>query len=66
MKKKRTGWCTTTRRYWRRRVKGIAIKTLTPQRLLTRLPILLTQIKAVNNSYKLKTETRQILSFMST
>ena len=33
---------------------GKGLKILTPNKLLTRLPILLDQIKAVNNSYKLK------------
>ena len=36
------------------------IKILTPNKL-TRLPILLVQIKAGNNSYKFKNEIRQIL-----
>ena len=39
--------------------KGLEI--LTPNKLLTRLPILLAQIKAGNNSNKLKNELRQIL-----
>ena len=39
--------------------KGFTI--LTPNKLLTRLPILLAQIKAGNNSYKLKIEITQIL-----
>ena len=34
------------------------LKVLTPNRLLTILPILLAQIKAGNNSYKLKNEIR--------
>ena len=34
---------------------------LTPNKKLTRLPILLAEIKAGNNSYKLKNEIRQIL-----
>ena len=38
------------------------INVLTPNKLLTRLSILLTQIKAGNNSYKLNNEIRQILS----
>ena len=42
-----------------RREKGI--KNLTPNKLLTRLPILLAQIKAGNNSHKLKNKIRQIL-----
>ena len=37
------------------------IKILTPNMLLTRLPILLAQIKSGKNSYKLKSEIRQIL-----
>ena len=36
-------------------------KNSTPNKLLTRLPILLVQIKAGNSSYKLKIEIRQIL-----
>ena len=32
-----------------------------PNKLLTRLPVLLAQIKAGNNSYKIKKEIRQIL-----
>ena len=40
---------------------GKALKVLTLNKLLTRLPILLAQIKAGNNSYKLKNETIQIL-----
>ena len=39
--------------------KGLTI--LTQNKLLTRLQILLAQIKAGNNSYKLKNEIRQIL-----
>ena len=34
------------------------LKILTPNKLLTRLPILLAQIKTGNNSYELKTEIR--------
>ena len=37
------------------------LKILTPNQLLTRLSILLVQIKAGNNSYKLKNEIRQTL-----
>ena len=39
--------------------KGLKIVTL--NKLLTRLPVLLAQIKAGNNLYKLKKEIRQIL-----
>ena len=37
------------------------LKILTPNKLLRRLPMLLAQIKAGNNSYKLKYEIRKIL-----
>ena len=37
------------------------LKILTPKKLLTRFPILLAEIKAENNSGKLKTEIRPIL-----
>ena len=40
---------------------GSGLKTLTPQQMFTRLPILSTQIKAGNNSQKLKNEIRQLL-----
>ena len=40
---------------------GTGIKMLTPNKLLTRLSVLLAQTKAGNNSYKLKNEIRQIL-----
>ena len=45
----------------KRKNTGTGIKILTPNKLLTRLPVLLVQIKAGNNSCKLKTEIRQIL-----
>ena len=41
--------------------KGEGLKILTNQQMLNRLPVLLAQIKAGNNSIKLKNETRQIL-----
>ena len=40
---------------------GKWLKMLTLKKLLTRLPVLLVQRKAENNSYKLKNEIRQIL-----
>ena len=40
---------------------GSGLKTLTNKQILKRLPILLAQIPAGNNSNKLKNETRQIL-----
>ena len=41
--------------------KGKGLKVLTNKQMLNRLPILLAQIQAGNNSNKLKRETRQIL-----
>ena len=41
--------------------KGEGLKILTNKQMLNRLPILLAQIEAGNNSNKLKNETRQIL-----
>ena len=43
---------------------GKEVKILTPSKLLTRLPILLAQIRARNNSHKLKNEIRQILHLL--
>ena len=40
---------------------GKGLKILTPNQLLSRLPILLAQLKAGNNSEKLNNEIRQIL-----
>ena len=40
---------------------GKGLKILTPNKLLSSLSVLLAQIKAKNNSYKLKNEFRQIL-----
>ena len=40
---------------------GKGLKILTPQQMLSRLPISLAQLKAGNNSEKLKNETRQLL-----
>ena len=40
---------------------GEGLKILTPQQMFTQLPILLAQIKAGNNSQKLKSEIRQLL-----
>ena len=41
--------------------KGQGIKILTPNQMLSRLPITLAQLKAGNNSEKLKNEIRQLL-----
>ena len=40
---------------------GKGIKILTPSQMLSRLPITLAQLKAGNNSEKLKNEIRQLL-----
>ena len=40
---------------------GSRLKILTPQQMLARLPILLAQIKAGNNSQEHKNEIRQLL-----
>ena len=40
---------------------GKGLKIFTPNKLFTRLPMLLAEIKAGNNWYKLKNEVRQIL-----
>ena len=41
--------------------KGKGLKILTPKQMLSRLPITLAQLKAGNNSEKLKNEIRQLL-----
>ena len=40
---------------------GLGLKILTPDQMLNRLPITLAQLKAGNNSEKLKNEIRQLL-----
>ena len=40
---------------------GTGLKILIPQQMFTRLPILLVQVQAGNNSQKLKNEIRQLL-----
>ena len=40
---------------------GTGLKILTPNQMLSRLPITLAQLKAGNNSEKLKNEIRQLL-----
>ena len=44
--------------------KGEGLKILTNKQMLNRLPILLAQIQAGNNSKKLKNELRQILCLL--
>ena len=43
------------------RQQGQGLKILTPKQMITRLPILLAQLKAGSNSQKLKNEIRQLL-----
>ena len=45
----------------KRKNTGTGLKFFIPNKILTRLPILLVQIKAGNYSYQLKNEIRQIL-----
>ena len=45
----------------RRNQQGKGLKILTPNQMLSRLPISLVQLKAGNNSEKLKNEIRQLL-----
>ena len=45
----------------RKKQLGLGLKILTPNQMLSRLPITLAQLKAENNSEKLKNEIRQIL-----
>ena len=40
---------------------GTGLKVLTPNQILSRLPITLAQLKAGNNTEKLKNEIRQLL-----
>ena len=44
-----------------RQQKGQGLKILTPKQMITRLPILLAQLKVGSNSQKLKNEIRQLL-----
>ena len=43
---------------------GLGLKILTPNQMLSRLPITLAQLKAGNDSEKLKNEIRQLLYFL--
>ena len=45
----------------RKNQQGQGLKILTPNQMLSRLPISLAQLKAGNNSQKLKNEIRQLL-----
>ena len=47
-----------------RKQQGLGLKILTPNQILSRLPISLAQLKAENNSEKLKNEIKQILYYL--
>ena len=49
------------RKALKKNIPGSGLKILIPQQMLARLPILLAQIKAGNNSRELKNEIRQLL-----
>ena len=48
----------------RKNQRGQGLKILTPNQILSRLPISLAQLKAGNNSEKLKNEITQLLYFL--
>ena len=48
----------------RRNQQGQGVKILTPDQMLSRLPITLAQLKAENDSQKLINEIRQLLYFL--
>ena len=48
----------------RQNQEGQGLKILTPNQMLSRLPISLAQLKAGNNSEKLKNEIRQLLYYL--
>ena len=50
----------TAQRSNQSRIKGQGLKILTPKQIFSRLPISLAQLKAENNSGKLKNEIRQL------
>ena len=47
-----------------RKHKGQGLRIMTPNQMLTRLPVSLAQLKAGNNSQELKNEIRQLLYFL--
>ena len=49
------------RKALKKNIPGLGLKILTPQKMLARLPISLAQLRAGNNSQKLKNEIRQLL-----
>ena len=51
-------------RFNKQKQEGKGIKILTPNQMLSRLPISLAQLEAGNNSNKLKNEIRRLLHFL--
>ena len=49
------------RKALKKNIAGSGLKILTPQQVLARLPILLAQVQAGNNTLELKSEIRQLL-----
>ena len=52
---------TKTLKFKKQKQQGQRLKVLTPDQMLSRLPVTLPQLKAGNNSEKLINETRQLL-----
>ena len=50
--------------FCRKKQSGGGLKILTPDQMLSRLPITLAQLKAGNNYEKLKNEIRQLLYYL--
>ena len=48
----------------RKKIDGKGLKILTPDQMLSRLPITLAQLKSGNNPQKLINEIRQLLHFL--
>ena len=48
----------------RQNQEGQGLKILTPEQMLSKLPVSLAQLKAGNNSQKLKNEIRQLFVFI--
>ena len=53
-----------TKKIWWKNQEGQGLKNLTLNQMLSRLPITFAQLKAGNNSEKLKNEIRQLFYFL--
>ena len=53
-----------TKKVWWKNQEGQGLKNLTLNQMLSRLPITFAQLKAGNNSEKLKNEIRQLFYFL--